>query len=127
MEICHHKNIICLFVCLLSLGSEATLPIEAAQEFQTIEMNHELFEELKETTPRDGYQSPTLRPRRGSWEEVSRGLLCRVTYGGGLVLPGRYGSHDGLLRTLKRLANGALVKLGGPVTHKVDTKRLQNP
>ena len=64
-----------------------------------------------------GYQSPTPRPRRGSWEEVSRGLLCRVKYGGGLDPPDRYGSHEGLLRTLKSLANGALVKLGGPITH----------
>ena len=43
-----------LFVCLLFLGPEATLPNEAAQEFQTIEVNQELFEELQEIAPRDG-------------------------------------------------------------------------
>ena len=59
----------------------------------------------------------TPRPRRGSWEQVSRELLCGVKYGGGLVPPGRYSSPEGLLRTLKSLANGALVKLGGPITH----------
>ena len=51
-----------------------------------------------------------------------RGLLYRAKYGGGLVLVGRYGSHEGLPRTLKRPANGALVKLGGPITHEVDRR-----
>ena len=46
---------------------------------------------------------------------------------GELVTPGRYDSHKSLLRTLKGLANGALLKLGGPITNKVDTKRLQKP
>ena len=33
------------------------------------------------------YQSPTPRPRRGSWKQVCRGLLCRAKYGGGPVSP----------------------------------------
>ena len=49
-----------------------------------------------------GYQSPTPRPRRGSSKRVNRGLRCRAKCGGGLVLPpGRYGSHEGLLRNQK--------------------------
>ena len=36
---------------------------------------------------------------------------------GGLFPPGRYGSHEGLPRTPKRLANGTLVKLGGLITN----------
>ena len=54
MEICHHKKktFVCFF-CLLSLVREATLPIEAAQEFETFEINQELLEKLKETTPKD--------------------------------------------------------------------------
>ena len=34
-------------------------------------------------------------------EQVSRGLLCRAKYGGGLVPPSRYASHEGLLRIPK--------------------------
>ena len=48
-----------------------------------------------------GFQGPTPRPRRGGWKQVSRGLLCRAKYGGGLLPPSHYGSHEGLLRTPK--------------------------
>ena len=39
---------------------------------------------------------------------------------------GRDGSHEGLPRTLKRLANGVLVKFGGLITHQVDRRHYRN-
>ena len=42
-----------MFVCLLSQGPEAALPIEEAQEFQTIEVSDELFKELQEVEVAD--------------------------------------------------------------------------
>ena len=44
----------------------------------------------------------------GQW--VSEGLLVRVMYGGTLFARDRYGIREGLLGTLKLLADGALVK-----------------
>ncbi|XP_020617309.1 craniofacial development protein 2-like [Orbicella faveolata] len=55
-----------------------------------------------------------------------RGLLRRAKYGRGLALLGRYGSHEGLPKTLKRLPNGALVKLGGPITHQANRRDYRN-
>jgi len=51
--------------------------------------------------PSFGDQNPTPRARCGSWKQVSRVLLCRAKYGGGLVPPSIYGNHEGLLRTPK--------------------------
>jgi len=45
---------------------------------------------------------------------------------GCLFPPGCYGSHEGMPRTPKRLANGALVKLGGLITHRVDYTDYRN-
>ena len=36
------------------------------------------------------------------------------------------GSHEGLPRTLKRLANGPLVMLGELITHQADTSDYRN-
>ena len=46
--------------------------------------------------------NPTPRPGRGSslGLQEKKGMLCRVKYGGGLALPGHYGSHEGLKGTL---------------------------
>jgi len=85
-------------------------------------LSHFKFKEGKDDS---GYQSPTRRPRSGRWKQVNGGLLCRAKYGGGPVPPSRYGSPKGLLRPQKRLAIGTLIRLGGQITHEVDTKRLK--